>query len=364
MVLAEIRREEVLAGCRRTLGLASQDENPIDNAFLAALVRHTAGFLCPCSAVTLRSAALESLQHLTDDDELVSNIETTIEGLVVGGDLLELTQVTTDDPSVKGTWLFAAPPSYILRPSGSIFLTGIVADRDTYLPQALMARIRYDGHTRAMMPEPNEDLPGELAELGLQQLSQENWLKSPKLQTASKIRENLETKLRAQGNSGDIPGLQIIDPSQSITYYRGRWVSPKKHTGMFVGRRPQEFGSPIWCFVELKSGEPERFLDFPLPKARLRGCDTAWHLQMAIDHSNGTPQVYRVRARDRNAYLDFYSPLPLWAERRLMIFGRHAEPDKCLLSYRLPIDEFATEEQFLQRYLWLSPAGAASPGGN
>lgn len=364
MALTAIRREEVLTGCRRTLGLAPQDVNPVDNAFLAALVRHTAGFLCPCSAATLRSAALESLQHLTDDEELVSKIDGTIEGLIVGGDLLELSQVTTDDPSVKGTWLFAAPPSYVLRPSGSIFLVGIVADRDTYLPQALMARIRYDGHTRAIMPDPNEDLRGELAELGLQQLSQENWLKSPKHQTASKLRESLEIKLRTQLRSGDIPSLQIIDPYQSVTYYRGRWISPKKQTGMFVGRRPQEFGSPIWCFVELESGEPKRFLDFPLPKARVRGCDAAWHLQMAIDHSNGTPQVYRVRARDGNAYLDFYSPLPLWVERRLMIFGRHAEPNKCLLSYRLPSDELATEEQFLQKHLWLSPAPPASSGGN
>src|SRR5690606_13969214 len=148
-------------------------------------------------------------------------------------DLLELHQVTIDDPAAKGTWLFAAPPSFIVRPSGSIFLTGVVADRDTYLPHALMARIHCDGYTRAIMPEPAEDLRGELAALGLQELSQDNWLRTPRAQTAAEARSQLEARLREQGRSGSIPGLTIIDPSLRVTYYRGRWITPKRHTGVF-----------------------------------------------------------------------------------------------------------------------------------
>lgn len=362
MAIAVVTREEVLAGCRRMLGLAPQG-TAIDSAFFAALLRHTAGICCPCSAATLRAAALESLQYLSDDDELAAKIDDAIEGLVVGGDLLELSQVTTDDPSVKGTWLFAAPPSFIMRPSGSIFLTGIVADRDTYLPSELMSRIHYDGYTRAIMPEPDEGLPKELTALGLQKLSEENWLKLPKAQNAEELRDAIAGKLRAQQRSGDIPDLQIIDPSRPVTYYRGRWLKPKRQSGVFAARRPQEYGAPIWCAVELEDGEPKKLLDFPTPRTRWRGCDEAWRLQMAIDRANGTPQLYRVRAEGDYAYVDFFSPLPLWAERRLMLVGRHETPEKCLFSYRVRSSDLAAEEEFLQKHLWLARATNTDSGG-
>jgi len=361
MAVAVITRDEVLAGCRRMLGLSPQDA-AIDRAFLAALLRHTAGIYCPCSAATLRAAALESLQYLSEDGELALKIADAIEGLVVGGDLLELNQVTTDDLSARGTWLFAAPPSFIMRPSGSIFLTGIVADRDTYLPSELMSRIHHDGYTRAIMAAPDEGLPEDLTALGLQKLVEENWLKLPKAQKAEELRDAIAGKLRTQQRSGDIPDLQIIDPSRPVTYYPGRWAKPRRQSGLFVARRPQEYGAPIWCAVELEDGQPRRLLDFPAPRSRWRGCDEAWRLQMAIDRTNGAPQVYRMRAASEYAFLDFFSPLPLWAERRLMLVGRHEEPEKCLLSYRVRSSELAGEEEFLQKHLWLAPAAAGNSG--
>jgi hypothetical protein len=356
-----VTREEVLAGCRRMLGLLPQDA-VVDSAFLAALIRHTAGICCPCSAVALRAAALESLQYLYEDDDLPSRIDDAIEGLIVGGDLLELNQVTTHDTSAKGTWLFAAPPSFVMRPSGSIFLTGIVADRDTYLPSEFMARIRYDGYTRAIMPMPDEGLTEELTALGLQKLSEENWLKLPRAQSAEALSNAMAVKLRAQQRSGEIPGLQIIDPRRPVTHYRKRWLKPERHSGIFVGRRPQEYGAPIWCFVELEDGHSTRLLDFPTPRTRWRGCDEAWRLQLAIDSANGTPQTYRVRMAGEYAFVDFFSPLPLWAERRLMLVGRHEEPQRCLFSYRLRSSELTAEEQFLQNQLWLARTTITSSG--
>jgi hypothetical protein len=362
MALAVVTNAEVLAGCRKALGLNPAQHDPVDSEYLAAALRHTAGILCPCSAVTLRAAVVESLQHLAASEILVPMIEDAIEGLIVGGDLLELNQVTTDDPDAKGTWLFAAPPSYVVRHNGSIFLTGIVADRDTYLPQALMERIRHDGFTRAIMPMEGEALGEELSELGLQSLNPDNWLKPPKAESAAELLEKHRTKLAAQTRSGDIPELQIIDPSKPVTYYRGRWVKAKTHSGVFVGRRPQEFGSPIWCLVRLENGQAQQLLDLPLHKSKLRGCDAAWHVQMAVDRVNNSPQAYSVRTTDEYAFVDFFSPLPLWAERRLMLLGRHAEASGCLLSYRLRRDDLAAEEKFLQERLWLSRVPPGSSG--
>ena len=68
--------------------------------------------------------------------------------LIVTGDLLELNQVTTDDPDVKGTWLFAAPPSFVARPDGTIFLLGIATDEVTPLPASLAANVVHEGVVR------------------------------------------------------------------------------------------------------------------------------------------------------------------------------------------------------------------------
>lgn len=362
MAVAVIAIGEVLAGARGSLGLKAAGAAQVDSEFLAAALRHTAGILCPCSGAALRSALVDSLQHLVAVEGLAEKIEDAIEGLIVGGDLLELSQVTTSDSEAKGTWLFAAPPGYVVRPNGSIFLTGIVPDRDTYLPQELMERIKQDGVTRAIMPAKDEHLAEQLSELGLQALNSDHWLKPPKQESAADLLKRYIAKLDALERSGDIPQLQVIDPATSVTYYRGRWVRPKKNTGVFIGRRPQEFGSPIWCLVRLQDGQAQKLLDLPLHKSKLRGCDSAWHIQMAMDRENGRPQEYKVRTTEEHAFLEFFSPLPLWAERRFMFFGRHADATGCLSSYRLQLKELATEEKFIQERLWLSRSSATESG--
>ena len=366
MVVTQRRPEEVLALTRRQLGLPLSENmtSMADEACIASLVRHSAGFLCPCSPTTLRSAVRESLRFLIADHELDKRIDESIENLTVGGDLLELSHVTTNDEAVKGTWVFAAPPGFVIRPKGSIFLTGIVADQDTYFPRALSERIQYDGCTRMLVPDTDEDLAGELAELGLHHLSQDTWLKCPRAQPPEAFLSDLERRLRSGARSGDIPDLHILDFERPVTYYPSRWVAPKKHSGIFVARRPQQYGAPIWCFVELENGMPKNLLDFPLPKNRWRGCDTAWYLQAAIDRVRGKPQLYKRREVSQDTYLDFFSPLPLWAQRRLTIIGRKADPEKCLLSFRVPANELEEEERFLREQLWLSRDDATGGASN
>jgi len=205
MVVAQLQREEVLALTRRHLGLPDSDGSAsiADNAYIAAILRHCAGFLCPCSGATLRAATRESLRLLVDEPKLDEHIDEAIESLTVGGDLLELTHATTDDVAVKGTWVFAAPPGYVVRPTGSIFLTGIVADQDTYLPRTLSERILYDDYTRMLVPEADEELVGELAEFGLQKISQETWLKCPRAQLATKFLSDLKLSLRSGRERGN-----------------------------------------------------------------------------------------------------------------------------------------------------------------
>lgn len=361
IVISRIATEEVLSNCRQILGLAVGPQQIVNDQLLAGLLRRSAGIHCPCSRATLRASLLESLEHLTAHKEsLCKQIDNAIEALIVGGDLLELNDVVTEDTSVKETWVFTAPPSFVVRQSNSIFLFGIVPDQDSFLPSSLSELIVYEGYIRMIESQHDRDIVQELQQQGLQQLSENTWLKSPKGEKASFMLDRFEKLLEQQQPAGAVTNLEIIDSTRDVKFYRGRWCIPSKEIGTFVARRPQAFGSPIWCFVRLKDGVTVRLLDLPPNQDRWRGCDIAWYLQMAIDHCRGIPQKYRRHNKGDFIRFDFFSPLPQWSQRRLMIFGQSVPPTKCLMSYLLPASEAKTEEQYLQQTLWLSPTEDSS----
>ena len=306
MVIVQVSATEVLRSSRAALGVLASSDGAIDDAMLAASLRRAAGILCPCSLSTLVAAVLESLQHLVEEDAVTERVTAAAEGLIVGGDLLELSQVTTDDPAAKGTWIFAAPPGFVVRPGGSIFLLGIVPDEATPLPASLSARVVCEGFVRVLSPQPPEDLRSVLSELGLRELSTSAWLKAPKPESATELQGNMLRRLAEQPPSGAVADISILDPVRSVGYYSGRWVIPTHESGNYVARRPQAYGAPLWGFASLVDGNVTRFLDFPMKGARWRGCDAAWHLQMAIDRCRETPQLYRRRpARVERAWISF-----------------------------------------------------------
>jgi hypothetical protein len=356
-MITQVSAKEVLTTSRDQLGIPPSPA--IDDTLLAAMLRRAAGIHCPCSLSTLTAAVTESLAYLTDGSgELEERVNAAAEGLIVIGDLLELSQVTVGDPNAKGTWVFSAPPGFIVRPSGSIFLVGIVPDEATALPASLSTRVEFDTLVRVLKPTQGEELPSVLRELGLREISATAWLKAPKVETADQIRQDMVRRLSEQPPSGTIADLSILLPDSPVNSYSRRWAPPGHRTGEFVARRPQAYGAALWGFAHLENGNAIRFLDFPLKGTRWRGCDVAWHLQMAIDQSRGAPQKYRRRPGTGGAHLDFFSPIPLWAQRRLCVLGRLVPPEHCLFSYWLPEGELAAEEDYVQRHLWLTAIGS------
>ena len=354
-MIEKISREDVLVGCREILGLSDVDNAVVDENLLTALIRRSAGIHCPCSRTVLRSSVVNALQHLCNmEATLPERVESIIEGLIVVGDLLELHDVGIIDADVRGTWVFAAPPSYIERRNGNIFVIGIVADQDVFLPEPLVSRIDMIGFTRLIRPKPDENLAQKLSDQGLQRLSEDTWLRSPSPEPYEQLLARFERRLAKRPPAGTVNEMGIIDTAQPVTFYRGRWSDCKGKSGMFVGRRPQEFGASIWCIVELAEGNVSRFLDLPTSTSRWRGCDEAWHAQMAIDARRGEPQQYRTQSSGDERRFDFFSPLPLWSERRFITFGRAVPKNRCLMSYVLPIDVAEIEEEFLRERLWLS----------
>ena len=354
MAILEISQFEVLDRTRTALGLPPLSTATLDEPLIAALLRRAAAILCPCSAATLTASVIDSLFALTEENTIAATVERVLDSLVVYGDLLELHQVTTDDALAKGTWIFAAPPTFVAR-SGSRarFLVGVPADDASPLPDSLKARIQYQGCLRVIEEDSGEDLTPVLQEHGLVRISEQSWLKLPRPESAAAHRERYERQLQDQPPSGEVPDLLILHPSRGPSFYRARWVTPKKESGRFVARRPQAYGAPIWGFAQLEGGALVRFLDFPARGSKWRGCDFAWHLQMAIDHGREVPQRYRCRATAQGVVFDFFSPLPLWAERRLSVTGRKADAAHSLMSYLIPPADVPDEESFLRERLWL-----------
>lgn len=364
MTMIEVSPQIILDSCRRALGLPVTGSANFEVCLLASLVRRAAGFLCPCSRATLRTGVVESLQGLGGNCEALSNtIDGVIKDLIDCGDLLELTNVAVFDLDVNSTNVFLGPPRFIIRRSGNIYLIGVVPDYDFFLTlhHQFNEQVVCEHFIRMLKKKAGEDpklLKEELLQLGLQELPEDVWLKFPRATTASKLLEKMERELEQRSFAGSIGDIKIIDSTRAVKFYKGRNVAPNRnHSGNFVGRRPRDFGPPIWCFLSLEAGIPTRVLDFPMPADRWQGRDTAWYLQAAIDACRSSPQLFRRLPDHGGIRFDFFSPLPQWAERRLKIFGCSKQVRGTLFSYWLPEEEAEIEENFLKRNLWLGLTG-------
>lgn len=358
-LIAQISSDEVLGGLRSTLGVPPESAPQLDEPLLGELVRYGAGILCPCSQPRLSVGIAECLQHLGIPlDELRTRVDTAIEALTVRGELVELRRDASDEWEGGTVRLILTPPRFVVRPSGSIFVLGAVPDHAAFLPRSLVQNIRHDGYLRVLDPVLKRDLRKELKAHRVQELKNAEWLAAPKEVSLDALIESIEARLDAQPHAGAFGSIEILDSNRPVTYYRGRWKTPRRESGVFVARRPQEYGSPLWCVARLETGSVRRFVDLP-QDVRSRACDEAWHLQMAYDHRRGGPQRYRLERSGDRIRFDFFSPLPKWAERRLLAIGRQVPPRKCLSSYCLPDAEAEAEERFIRDRLWLERSAAS-----
>jgi hypothetical protein len=351
-----LARSELHALAVANLGLDSTSVDLGTTEALAAAIRRAAGFHCPCSAKTLLRAVLQPLAGLVDDFPATEEAALeTLEAVVAYGDLLEQRPVVIGQEGRP--LLYAAPPAFVMRRSGSAMLIGIAADQPSPLPQGLQDLIEYFNHVRRLPADPGGgDRRGQLTGLGLIELSSEAWLKAPSPETYNQCLARVNISLAAAPPTVDISGMMLLDPVQPVRYYRGRWVEHMKNSGRFIGRRPQAYGADLWCYIELEKGVPRKFLDLPLPRSPMRGCDEAWRIQAAIDAQRNEPQQFRVRRGSAGwVVLDLFSPVPMWAQRRWDAVGEPLPKGSgSLFSYRFRQTEIEEEIQFARDILWLA----------
>lgn len=340
----------------RTLGLDPEACDLFSVEAIAAALRRVAGFLCPCPQRTLVQAVVEPLEKvISDEEEFYEAVENTLEAMITYGDLLEEYEVAAVERSCRSSLLYASPPSFVWRESGTVLLIGIAPDHTSALPERLTARIDYLNHARRLVPESGENLRGDLKQLGLIELSMDVWRKeAPPPETSKEHVRRISSKLKPL--IGLIEGLRILNSAKPVTHYRRRWEEVKSQTGCFVARRPQAYGNDAWCYVEIMQGQTVRLLDFPTTNSRLRGCDEAWRLQLAIDAERGQPQLFKVRHETRSSIVEFYSPLPMWVTRRWDDTGEPITPANGLFAYKFSASEISEEIKFIQRDLWLQQA--------
>lgn len=353
--MRRLTAEEVHAQKIRELGLDPEAFDLTMPEGLAGALRRAGSYLCPCSSATLVRAVVDPLRGLVPDlTKAKALVQEMLEAMISHGDILEQPELQEDGSPSARVLLYPAPASFVVRQSGLVILLGIAADHLSPLPSELERRIQYLGHVRRLSPlSRTEDLRSELREFGLHELTSAAWLKSPKVRTAPQTVAASDRALDVVPPSRDIPGLLILDPTKPVRYYRGRWVEPKTQTGRFVARRQQAYGADLWCYVQLTSGQPERMLDFPQRGSRWRGCDEAWHLQMAIDALRGDPQRFRVNPSGHFVVLEFFSPAPAWARRRWDAIGEPVSSVGSLFAYRIPRAEIEEERRFMCEALWL-----------
>jgi hypothetical protein len=252
----------------------------------------------------------------------------------------------------------------VLRKDGVVILLGVAGDEISPLPREWNKRLAYHGVLRTLAPEGEEDLRLFLTELGLIELSEEIWLHLPRAEPAQHYRAAWVRRLSECAPVTAIDGLQVLDTRKPSSYYAGRWTqSGHELNGIHIGRRRQRYGAPLWCLINLIDGAPSRFLDLASWTGRERPCDHAWRIQMAMDAVVGSPQQVRICSSNHGSILNFFSPLPSWAERWLATFGERVAPHRSLLAYAVPALEVGKAIKFLKDYLWITSHREDEEGG-
>ena len=359
MALARLTPDELRATTADALGAPWEGDLSIE--LLAAALRRAAGVLCPCPPGELTRSVVRSLQGLSPNDVLPGLVGDTLDALLAYGDLLEL--AASEEPGgPRRRLIYAAPPTFVLRPSGDAYLVGVAPEQPALLPPALQAEVVADGVTRRL---PAADKPSvrALRDLGLLELPDSVWLWYPAQEPAGRFLGRLDRRLDKEDPVTSVDDIEAFDASTPTDRYRARWITTPTLSGRTVVRREQRYGAPLWAYAELQEGRPVRLLDLPAPldkkaPASIRACDQAWRIQAALDAVAGHPQRLVCRTVDSaDVVLDLFAPPPAWLARRWTVIGRPApRSGGSLFAFALPSAEAPAEARLAIDHLWLSDA--------
>lgn len=317
-----------------------------DQGLRLATVRLAASRLSPITPQGLVAATSLILRGLLPGGlTSAAEIDADIDSLILSGDIISAKGVTGGSSQ---TMLFLAPPLFVRRKSGSVFVMGAVPEAAS--PFASITRAL--GALRELVPPPSDQ---DLIDAGFLPFPIGAWIEAPVARLHGDLLKQLDDDLARLPRAGDVEELEIVDPNQPHTYYRGRWTTGKGASGNFVARRRRKWGGRAWGYAELSGGVAVKFRTFPAIDARFRACDEAWWTICAADAAAGKAQTVVVRRSGSLAQFVVNTPLPMWIERRLLSVGTLTEtpPRGALLAYDVRAADADEELAFLQTHLWM-----------
>lgn len=318
---------------------------------LKPALRRAAHILPPAARGDLVRFVAEPLAAFGDQRDAV---ESALDEMIVYGDILAMRRQSLDGWGAPAEVLRPAPPTFVRRSNGEFIILGVAGDHPTALSRELDALLVDDGMVRRLAPQ-GEDLSAHLRLLGFAQLSEQAWLRTPPVESPAAHLGNWQARLDAAPVLDHaVEGLDLLDGARDPLYYRGRWTVPGTQSGMFIARRPQLYGAPLWSLVRVEQGHARRLIDLYADDDRQRPCDLAWRIQAALDAGRATPQRARIRRSTGTASIDLFSPLPAFAERRLALVATKVAGAQCLYSFTLPIARLAEEVGSLRALLWMA----------
>jgi hypothetical protein len=321
-------------------------------------LRRGAFLLAPCSAADLVTFVVEPLAMLGDIREAT---EDALAELIAYGDILEMRRLDSDAWDAPTLALRPAPPSFVMRGKHEAILVGVSGELPSPLTAELAEQVTEEGPVRVLRSG-NEHLEGHLRLLGLVQLQENVWLRTPSAEMALTFLGKWIDKLDSGTDLiGSVEDLEILDPTKSPRFYPGRWRQPAaSDNGHFVARRGQVYGGKIWCLVRLRGGQPIKLLDLIADGNRQRPCDIAWRIEAAIDASRGDPQAVVIRKVGSNSRLEFSGPIPSFAERHLALAGSKITGEGYLFAFQMDDARAEKEADQLQRLLWMKKSREVS----
>lgn len=321
---------------------------------IAESLRRAASFMCPTTPSRTVDAVLGVLRPLLADRVDRGKVSKVLDLLVASGDLLEL----NEGGGRSSRLLYLAPPSYVERAPGSYLLAGVRPYGEALLSNDLAGFIKPVSHMRVLEMSAGE-APRALDAAGIREVPAKTWISAPRAEAPETFAARFSEPLGSAPRAGDLKHVRILADKTDVTYYSGHWRSPTpQDTGTFLARRPQQYGADLWCIMSVEIGTPERVLDLPVHDPLAPGRDEAWRFQAALDSLSGAPQRFRVHddSATSNFVLDFFSPLPGFAERYLGLVGKSRDKSPgALFSFEVPPNVVERTEAFLIEMLWMIP---------
>lgn len=173
MAVEALTSDEVTAYSLGVLGLDPDSLELNSMEALAASLRRAASFLCPTTPGLLIRAVDEAIAGLNGySDETRALLETTLDSLVLYGDLLEL---PVEEEGGRRRRLFLGPPAYVRRRSGACLLLGVRPEGAQLASEALLAEVEHDAHVR-LLPSTTDTTSERLLGEGLKGVDADQWL--------------------------------------------------------------------------------------------------------------------------------------------------------------------------------------------